>query len=290
MASFAFLGGLSAKASGNPACKDLYTLKKTKKALGDVFYHGNRSKLLDFSRIDNSDLFEIYLTPTDYSSIEDCDKSLSDGDIRLNPDVFRGNIPANGVLGDDFRRIEVYFYPDMVKIDSLTYAVRGRTKVKTNVCDFTGHIRIKKIFRGIEHDMDSTYSYSIIAEYLLKEDASQKGSGELRGILQADACTLKDTPDVVRIDESWADADGYFNRTFVGTWRSYNDPALVKRCMWGDYRLPFCFDFDIGDGEMMVNPDYASPEWDRWMYRKDIELILSEDGVHYNAKYRNPWW
>jgi hypothetical protein len=55
-------------------------------------------------------------------------------------------------------------------------------------------------------------------------------------------------------------ADGYNNRTFVGTWISYSMKA-VKKCIWGDYRLPFTFDFDCGDGEMHVCEKYVQNGW-----------------------------
>lgn len=57
--------------------------------------------------------------------------------------------------------------------------------------------------------------------------------------------------------------DGYNNRNYVGIWLSYKTKA-VKKCILGEYRLPYTFDFDIGDGEMRVNPKYASPEWEQW--------------------------
>lgn len=53
------------------------------------------------------------------------------------------------------------------------------------------------------------------------------------------------------------------NRNYVGIWQNYKTKAL-KRCIWGEYRLPYTFDFDIGDEDMHVNPKYNSPEWEQW--------------------------
>ena len=59
--------------------------------------------------------------------------------------------------------------------------------------------------------------------------------------------------------------------------------------MWGDNRLPFRFDFDIGAGEIRVNPKYASPEWDRFLQWKDLDIVEPESGDS-RATYKNPWW
>ncbi len=86
-------------------------------------------------------------------------------------------------------------------------------------------------------------------------------------------------------------ADGYDNRNFVGTWQSYNNPALLKRCIWGDFRLPYSFDFDFGVGDIGVNPKYASPEWDRFMHGDDFEIFESKNNSdRYVRRYKNPWW
>lgn len=79
------------------------------------------------------------------------------------------------------------------------------------------------------------------------------------------------------------------NRTYVGIWQSYGDPTVVKRCIWGDYRLPFSFDFDIGDGEMGINPKYISPEWESYLQRIYTDIENLENGRP-RSTYKNPWW
>ncbi len=272
-------------------------LKIKRDALGAVYYLIDNSAL-DLNRIDYSDLYETYLTPIDGQLFEDCTQSFIDGKLRLEPTFLKTlsywgaktfDAPVNGVLGNDFRRIEVYFYPDVTKTDSVTYSVRGRTKVKKNVCDFVGNVRIKKIYHIWERDVDSPDYYVIIADYLLKEDARQKGSGEFSGIFGAYGYVTKDAPTHIKVDNIDQDGDGYMNRSFVGTWQSYNNPKLIKRCMWGDNRLPFRFDFDIGAGELVVNPKYASPEWDDYFQWDELDIVYPESGDS-RATYKNPWW
>lgn len=232
---------------------------------GEMYYSIDYSAL-DFDRADYSDAFEIYMTPVEGRLYEDCTKLFIDGKLKLDSQFFYGDgysidAPINGVLGNDFSRIELYTYPDdVVKTDSITFAVRGHTKVKTLVRDFTGEIKIMKIY----HIPDSDYLdyYIIIAAYSFREAPAQKDCGEFKGIFGAYGYIDNDTPGKILIDDRNSIADGYMNRTYVGTWQSYLDSTVIIRCILGDYRLPFSFDFDIGDGEMRVNPKYASPEWD----------------------------
>ena len=272
-------------------------LKIERDALGAVYYWIDNSAL-DLVRIDYSDLYETYMTPIEGQLFEDCTQLFIEGKLRLEPTFLKTysywgdytyDAPVNGILGNDFKRIEVYFYPDAVKSDSVTYSVRGRTKVTNNVCDFSGEVKIKKIYHVFERDADSPDYYKIIADYSLKEDSTQNGSGVFRGILGTYGYVTDDSPDVIKVDNTDQDGDGYMNRSYVGTWQSYKNPATVKRCMCGDNRLPFRFDFDIGAGEIRVNPKYASPEWDRFMQWKDLDIVEPESGDS-RATYKNPWW
>ena len=101
------------------------------------------------------------MTPIEGQLFKDCTQQFIDGKLLIGTGLFSKHTltligettidtPVNGVLGNDFRRIEVYFYPDAVKSDSVTYFVKGRTKVKKNVCDFTGEVKIKKIYHKYE--------------------------------------------------------------------------------------------------------------------------------------------
>ena len=233
---------------------------------GDSYYWID-NYALDFNKFDYSKEFETYLTPLEDRIYEDCTQQFIDGKLQLDQNFFQpdhsydGNpydAPVNGFIGNDFKRIEVYSYPGVVKIDSLTFSIRGRTKVEKNVCDFEGEITIKKIYHVFVNDTKTPEDYFIIiAKYDLKEDKEQKGSGKFQGIFGAYGYICNDYPGIIMVDNRSYDADGYMNRSFVGVWQSNKNTNLVKRCVWGDYRLPFSFDFDIGAGEIGVNPKYA---------------------------------
>ncbi len=103
--------------------------------------------------VDFSSLYEERITPKDTKDITDCTQDFIDGKLTLDSTFFltyddygdqRFYFPVNGILGKDCSRIEVIFYPTLTKTDALTYSVSGRTKVRNNICDFTGEIKIKK--------------------------------------------------------------------------------------------------------------------------------------------------
>ena len=151
---FALSNNLWAQSHIDSVQTDTSPLKIERDALGAVYYWIDNNAL-DLDRVDYSDLYETYMTPIEGQLFEDCTQLFIEGKLRLEPTFLKtysywnGNAydtPVNGVLGNDFRRIEVYFYPDAVKLDSVTYFVKGRTKVKKNVCDFTGEVKIKKIY------------------------------------------------------------------------------------------------------------------------------------------------
>ncbi len=264
---------------------------------GENFWYSIDALSLDINKKDYSDVYEAFLTPIKNPAEKDRTCDFVEGRLRLDTAFFKtactgheaaNGRPVTGVLGDDFRRIDVYIYPDIVRKDSLTYSMRGRTKAGPNICDFTGVAKIKNIYCTGNDDLGREL-YIIIAEYTINEDASQTGSGKFNGIFGAYGYADDDNPGLIRVDDLYDMADGYENRTFVGVWRSHRKPETVKRCVWGDYRLPFTFDFDIGDGEMLVNPRYDSPEWDRIIYGSPDD-IAGPESQYRRVVVREPWW
>ncbi|NOQ27719.1 MAG: hypothetical protein GQ564_20335 [Bacteroidales bacterium] len=47
-------------------------------------------------------------------------------------------------------------------------------------------------------------------------------------------------------------SDSYRNNQHIGIWKPY-DSENIKTCNWGNYRIPFSGDLDIGAGEFSVN-------------------------------------
>lgn len=165
--------------------------------------------------------------------------------------------PINGVLGNDYQRIQISFTPGIKQDTSLLFQINGNTKTQKASCNFTGYIKIQKIVTVTEAN-SPTYSL-MIGEYIFREDPKQAGSGIFKGT----CCyyiLIDDKNKKITLDDEDGVSDGYYNKTHVGTWESYKR-RTIKKCIWGDGRLPYTFNFDIGDGELIVNPVYRQNGW-----------------------------
>ena len=89
----------------------------------------------------------------------------------------------NGILGDKYTRIELFIHPEVERIDSLTFKVKGKSKVGKNICDFIGEIFIEHIYKVWEraNDPDSPNYYVMVCNYLFTEDKEQFGTGFFKG-------------------------------------------------------------------------------------------------------------
>ncbi|MDE7463308.1 MAG: hypothetical protein K2M88_09130 [Muribaculaceae bacterium] len=250
----------------------------------------DENTVVTLDSVDCSRLFEQWLISIAGRGSERCTQRFIDGDLRIAPQFLSRYIdgegrvqdgPTNGVLGNDFERLRVYVSPNVEKTDSVTYALSGLTRVKDTIRDFVGEVKIKDIY----HCPDSLLYdfYLIIADYTLSEDAKEEGSGVYRGIMGAIGYIADEAAGEIIPDALNDVADGYWNRTYVGTWQNCDNPAVVKRGVWGDYRLPFTFDFDIGDGEMIPNPKYVSNGWEHI----HEEYKIDESGV---VVPLDKWW
>lgn len=189
----------------------------------------------------------------------------------------------NGIIGLNYQRIQ--FHIDNVTQSSNpdTYIVKGKSKVNKNICNFTGELKLIKLFYGECEDPKHKKCAELFGDYIFYEDSTQNHSGYFKGIMEC-SIYLDKTGKKMMLDESAEDADGYWNRTFVGTWTDYKTKK-EKKCIWGDYRLPFTFDFDTGDGEMIVSGKYAMNGWKE--YNDCSELIEVANG---KLELKNKWW
>lgn len=194
------------------------------------------------------------------------------------------NSEQNGVLGEKYQRIQVHI-DKVSKSDSQgKYWVIGKTKVMDNVCDFKGSIFITNLTM---HDYRNNTAHKkrgkLLTKYLFYEDSTQYHTGIFAGVTEC-SFYLDSTGKHMQVDESAIQADGYWNRTFVGTWTQYKTTKAMK-CIWGDYRLPFTFDFDCGDGEMMVCEKYKLNGWQK--FGDGSEYIKGANG---QMEIKDKWW
>lgn len=258
----------------------------------DPYYYPKLREYVDSKQIDFSSEYKKWLIPDNSEKFVDITHELLGNGYVFERALFNSeqftyeNIDGesyyketsfNGILGDKYTLIELFIHPEVERIDSLTFKVKGKSKVGKNICDFTGEIQIEHIYNIWEraNDPDSPDFYVMVCNYLFTEDKAQYGTGFFKGTYGA-YCYIDKANKKICLD---IDAGGgeLNNRNYVGIWQSYKTKA-VKRCIWGDYRLPYTFDFDIGDEDMRVNPKYNSPEWEEWQ----SEIVNPEEKKH--------WW
>lgn len=194
------------------------------------------------------------------------------------------NFQQNGIIGKNYQRIQFHIDNALKSNEnSDLYYITGKSKVNNNICNFSGTIELLKLY-CYECDFDSTTTCGyLIGQYVFYEDSTQNHSGIFKGIMSCDIYIDKKNKRIL-LDESMDVADGYQNRTYVGVWVDYHT-KLSKKCIWGDYRLPFTFDFDCGDGEMIVCEKYVKNGWET--YNDYSEYSISEDKTVY---LKNKWW
>ena len=194
------------------------------------FYYPELSKYADPKQMDFSTEYKQWLTPDASQTYKDItndilrkgydfERTLFNSEQFIYEDMdgrvcYYKQSSFNGILGDNYARIEIYINPQVERTDTLTYGVY---------------------------------------------------------------CHIDEDNKKVCLDIDLGGGDGYNQRNYVGTWQSYKTNA-TKRCIWGEYRLPYTFDFDIGDGEMRINPKYNSPEWEQWQ------------SEFFNPEEKISWW
>lgn len=135
-----------------------------------------------------------------------------------------------GVLGDDYQRIEIKFLSVKPAENNRTYHVIGKSRVNNNICTFKGTIQILDIIRNTDEDKDALeyYDGQVIGTYKFSKNPDQKHSGFFEG---------KFSTKFLFTEEHAIIADfGHYTleglNEFKGTWTSYQT-SESKRCDWG---------------------------------------------------------
>ncbi len=170
-----------------------------------------------------------------------------------------------GYIGDNYQRFQIHITSfKKSKSNPLVYDVKGKTKVKGNVCGFTGTFEVTaaEYDDSLQEFMDPGYrGIAIVSEVVLYEDKAQAGSGVIRGSLVTDI--IFDGKNKPEYNALMLMADGYENNQFTGTWTSYKT-GLSKKCNWGDYRIPESDGLDVGAGEFSVDEKYRANGWESY--------------------------
>ncbi len=245
------------------------------------------------------------------SSMEVIEKSLSKENSEKvvvselnNPDFskvwLKNQYAVLGYIGESYQRIHIQLI-SVIKDQNTQneYFVYGKSKVRSNVCDFQGKFTITHVRKFKLHERNAIYEEAlkqgdqevidrlekdrgfILAEYLLFENPNQKGSGLFKGVVKS--CFYIEKGDLYFDDLDLEYDDRYNNNQFVGIWQSYITKAQ-KICNWGTFRIPNSGDLDIGAAEFSPNMKYLDEGWDtyyRAYYKMEREARKKEE-----AK----WW
>ena len=173
-----------------------------------------------------------------------------------------------GYIGNNYQRIKIFF--TCVVKDTLNpdlYLINGISLVGLNKCDFSGFVKIKQIreYKTMHFGVDNIYENKglkaqgiLIGEYEFRENLSQNHSGLFKGIMTLN--WYLDKFDIIHHDYIEWYSDNYKNNQYIGKWSDYNS-ANEKICNWGEKRIPFSGDLDIGAGGFSPNPDYYNKGW-----------------------------
>lgn len=177
-----------------------------------------------------------------------------------------------GMIGTNHQRIRIAFTTITKNQNTkFQYAVRGKSKVKNNICDFSGVISIDSILEvhTMHFGIDNLFEDSAIvaqgvlfATYEFKESTSQNHSGVFNG--QLITKWYINAKGELKYDNIQAMTDRYMNNAYIGTWTPYGSNQS-KVCNWADYRIPNTApDFDCGAGEFSPCVKYYERGWEQY--------------------------
>ncbi|TPG66535.1 hypothetical protein [Hymenobacter nivis] len=197
-----------------------------------------------------------------------------------------------GFIGPNYQRF--YLHYTSVRPDAANpyvYRVSGKTRVKNNICAFTGTITVvrARLYKVPSAEYPPLREGEITCRVELAEDRRQPGSGTIRGTLTThfylDNLDKQEKP---RYNTLSAQADSWANNQCVATWTSYAT-GQRKACHWGDFRIPQAGPLDIGAGEFSVSDKYLRNGWQTYMAALDGQPTAPKNRQS-RIEEKRPWW
>lgn len=167
-----------------------------------------------------------------------------------------------GYIGENYQRFYIHFTSIIKKEDNpYEYLVSGKTKVKNTICSFLGNIRVIESNLYRDSDLPIYKQGYVICDLSIYEDNKETSTGYIKGKLITEF--IIDDKIEFRYDALNFVSDGYSNNQFEGTWTSYQSKK-IKKCNWGDYRIPDSGNFDVGAGEFSFDEKYVKNGWENY--------------------------
>src|ERR1035437_2460120 len=157
-----------------------------------------------------------------------------------------------GYIGSNFQRFQMHFITIVrSSTNPYEYKITGKTKVRDNICCFTGTMTVSEATNDTSDLMKEigfpTYTRGFITlQVQIDENNTHVGSGVIKGELTTDI--YFDDKDSIHYQALMLVADGFSNNQFEGTWTSYKT-GITKKCNWRDFRIPDSNGLDGGTGE-----------------------------------------
>jgi len=215
-----------------------------------------------------------------------------------------------GFIGNDYQRLRIKLL--MVRPDpqqSGRYLVTGKSKVKESILPFQGVFRLLHVREAVAlpYGLDgapvpAVKSGILLAEYELREPVDQLNSGVFRGILRTN--WYLDRKGKMQYDNiEFGYSDRFNNNQFVGIWQSYKTKS-IKRCNWGDWRIPdgrrldakrmYDSALDVGAGDFHPDSLYLTKGWQSYQDARLLPVDLTEAEKRAKQKAQKTefaeWW
>lgn len=179
-----------------------------------------------------------------------------------------------GFIGENFQRLQIRFLSVIQNFDNpYEYFMYGKTKVKDNICEFQGSLIIREA--GVVEDEeypDITRAF-LAGDYVLFEDQSCLHSGIFRGNFIT-TIYLDEQGTIYYDDLEKEDEKDYTNNEFFGQWEGYY-PYEVLDANWGDYRIPYSTQLDMGLETFKPSFNFLDQGWQEYV---DEREKIEKDG------------
>jgi hypothetical protein len=173
---------------------------------------------------------------------------------------------TDGVFDTIYQRIQFHF--ETIKKDeaeNCKYLIYGADRLRGLVTPFNGKISINKVVKnaGDLYNPEIPSDEKMIdfyGNFEFREDEKVSGSGVFKGDISFSLTLNKENELIDDMGDYMG--DGFSNFTYEGTWTNYKT-GKIKKCVWGQGRLPNTGDFDGGAGEVIADEKYRQNGWER---------------------------
>lgn len=168
-----------------------------------------------------------------------------------------------GFIGPEYQRIIIDFTSVIQNFDNpFEYFVYGSSSVSANVCNFLGSILITEAGYIPDQKYPEFVRGFITGNYVFFEDQSCLHSGIFRG--EFITSFYIDKEGTLYYDNLEDENSDFTNNEFFGVWENYTG-EISHTCNWGDHRIPFAGDLDVGLNEFSPSFKYIDNGWREYL-------------------------